>query len=122
MRDTLSNSKIKTFVTHDSFLNVVRGIARNGTGADAIIAATMTNPAVESRLQQPTVSVISIGALGHLPHPNWCDRLGNQRLNSRRRDMTQAMLADGIAAGNSVGIPATNHSGRPPLLLLDSIN
>jgi hypothetical protein len=70
MRDTLGNSKIKTFVTHDFFLNVVRGIARNGTDASAIIAATMTSPAEESRLQQPTVSVISIGVLGYLPLPN----------------------------------------------------
>ena len=122
MRNTLGNSKIKTFVTHDFFLNVVRGIVRNGTGAAAIIAATMTSSAVKSRLPQPTVSVISIGALGHLPHPNWCNRLGNQQLNSRRRDMTQAMLANGITAEKRVGIPAANHSGRPPLLLLDSIS
>ena len=118
MRDALCKSEIKTFITHDFFLSVDRVISQSGTDASDIIAATMTSPAMERRLPQPTVSVISIGALGHLPHPNWCDQLGNQRLNSRRRSMTQAMLADVIATGNCVGIPAANHSGRPPLLLL----
>jgi len=36
--------------------------------------------------------------------------------------MTQALLANGIAAGNRVGIPVANRSERPPLLLPDSIN
>ena len=101
----LGNSKIKTFVTHDFFLNLVRVISQSGTGASAIIAATMTSPAVENRLPQLTVSVISIGSLRHLLHPNWCDRLGNHRSNSRRRNMTQGRLADDIATGNCVGRP-----------------
>jgi hypothetical protein len=45
MRNTFGNIKIKTFVTHDFFLNMVRVIRQSGAGAPAIIATTMTSPA-----------------------------------------------------------------------------
>jgi hypothetical protein len=46
------------------FLNVVGVISQSGTGASAIIAATMPSSAMGSRLQQPIVSVIVFGHTG----------------------------------------------------------
>ena len=124
MRCASGTGEIKTFVTHDFFLSMVRVLSQSGTGASAMIAATMTSSAMGSRLQQPIVSVISIGPRRHLRHPNSYDRLRNQLSSPRRRNKTQAMLADGIAAENRIGNPVANRSERPPLLCngLDQLN